>query len=82
MIEIFCESLAMLKKELLIFITLFFILALGMHFHQWTSQPLEHIRHLSTHKIPYHPLLYTGLAYIGLGIFRLFFTAIKAIFAR
>ena len=76
--KVFC----MLKKELLIFSILFLFLALGMHMNQWMSHPLEHLRHLATHKMPYHPLLYTLLLYIFVGVLRGFWLILKKIFSK
>lgn len=72
----------MLKKELLIFSVLFLFLALGMHMTQWLSHPLEHLNHLATHKIPYHPLLYTFLLYLVVAILRGFWLIIRKIFSK
>ena len=71
-----------MKKELFIFLTLMIVLALGMHFNQWISHPIEHLEQLSHHKMPYHPLLYTAFLYIILGAFRGFFFLAKSIFRR
>lgn len=76
--KVFC----MLKKELLIFSILFLFLALGMHMNQWVNHPLEHLRQLATHKMPYHPLLYTFLLYIVVGILRGFWLIVKKIFSK
>lgn len=72
----------MLKKELLIFSALFLFLALGMHMTQWLTHPIEHLHHLQTHKMPYHPLLYTFLLYVVVGILRGFWLIIKKIFTH
>lgn len=70
----------MFKKEFLIFISIFLFLALGMHMNQWLTHPLEHLHHLGTHKMPYHPLLYTFLVYLILGIFRMIFRFFAKLF--
>jgi len=72
----------MLKKELFIFILIFLFLALGMHMNQWFSHPLEHLSHLSTHKMPYHPLLYTTIVYIVLGLIRFVLSLFMRLFKR
>jgi hypothetical protein len=72
----------MVKKELFIFLGLFLFLALGMHMNQWINHPLEHINHLLTHKMPYHPLLYTFLLYIVVAILRAFILFFKKLFTR
>jgi hypothetical protein len=62
------------KKELVIFIGLFLFLAIGMHFKQWTSYPIEHIMALpdaNAFKIgAIHPFVFTFIAYIILAIVR------------
>ena len=72
----------MLKKEIFIFLLFFCALALGMHMNEWISHPLEHFKHLATHKMPYHPLLYTSLLYIFTLLLRLAFYALKKAFKR
>jgi hypothetical protein len=64
-----------LKKELLIFIGIFLFLAIGMHFKEWTSYPLDHLMALP-HSGAYgigaiHPLVFTLIVYILVGIPRL-----------
>ena len=72
----------MFKKEIFIFTAIFLFLALGMHIGQWLTHPLEHLNHLSTHKMPYHPLLYTTIVYIFLGIIRAFLNILMKPFRR
>lgn len=57
-----------MKKELLIFVGLFLFLAIGMHFKQWTSHPIEHLMslpHGGAFGIPgiIHPFVFTFLVY-------------------
>ncbi len=69
-----------MKKELIIFIGLFLFLAIGMHFKEWTSHPIEHIIALPTAGAygigAFHPLVFTIALYlliaIGRGIVKLF----------
>jgi len=70
------------KKEFVIFIALFCFLALGMHMPQWLSHPVEHLHNLQTHKMPYHPLLYTFLLYLVIGILRGFWLIVRKIFSK
>ncbi len=58
-----------MKKELLIFVGLFLFLAIGMHFKQWTSHPIEHLMslpHGGAFGIPgiIHPFVFTILVYL------------------
>lgn len=58
-----------MKKELLIFVGLFLFLAIGMHFKQWTSHPIDHILNMpngGAFGIPgiIHPLVFTLLLYL------------------
>jgi len=69
-----------MKKEGTIFIGLFLFLAIGMHFKEWTSHPIEHIMALPTAGAygigAFHPLVFTMALYIvvamGRGIVKLF----------
>ena len=61
----------MIQKEIFIFIAVFVFLALGMHMNQWISHPIEHLYHLSSHKMPYHPLFYTAIVYAVICVIRI-----------
>ncbi len=58
----------MMKKELTIFISIFLILAVGMHFKEWTSHPIEHLKALpeaGAYGIgPIHPLVFALIVYV------------------
>lgn len=71
-----------MKKEVIVFIALFVLLALGMHITQWISHPVEHLEQLASAKMPYHPLLYTGVIYVAIGIIRLIITGIRYFWKR
>ena len=64
-----------MKKELYIFIGLFLFLAIGMHFKEWMSHPIEHIQALPESGAygigAIHPLVFTVALYLVVGIFRL-----------
>jgi len=58
-----------MKKEIIIFIGLFLFLAIGMHFKQWTSHPIEHLMslpHGGAFGIPgiIHPFVFTIIVYL------------------
>ncbi len=60
-----------MKKQFKIFVAMFLFLAIGMHFKQWISHPIDHILHLpdgGAYGIPgiIHPLVFTFLGYIVL----------------
>ena len=69
-----------MKKELTIFIGLFLFLAIGMHFKEWLSHPIDHIMALPTAGAygigAFHPLVFTVALYLVFviirGIVRLF----------
>lgn len=69
-----------MKKELIIFLGVFLFLAIGMHFKEWLSHPIEHIialPHAGAYGIgAIHPLVFTLIGYILLwiprGIFKVF----------
>ncbi|AFL68598.1 hypothetical protein [Sulfurospirillum barnesii] len=69
-----------MKKECAIFIILLFVLSLGIHMNQWIAYPIEHFKHLAEHQMPYHPLLYTFIVYLLLGIIRLVIHGIIKLF--
>lgn len=63
-----------MKKELIIFIGLFLFLAIGMHFEEWMSHPVEHLMALP-HSGAYglgalHPLIFTAILYLVIALFR------------
>ncbi len=64
-----------MKKELTIFFSLFLFLTIGMHFKEWISHPVEHIQALPNAGAygigPIHPLVFTLVLYLFIGIFRL-----------
>jgi len=67
-------------KEVALFISIFVILALGMHMDEWLNAPIEHIKHLSKHTMPWHPLIYTGFFYAFLAVIRVVAAGIKNLF--
>jgi hypothetical protein len=71
-----------MKKELIIFLSIFLFLAIGMHFKEWISHPIDHITALPTAGAygigPLHPLVFTLIVYL---IF-LFFRGINRLFTR
>ena len=49
-----------MKKDLKIFIGIFLVLALGMHFKAWMDHPVEHVQSLFTQGwFALHPLVIT-----------------------
>ncbi len=75
-----------MKKQLSIFIGIFLFLAIGMHFKEWISHPIDHIMALP-HAGAYglgmiHPLVFTLGAYL-LFIFLLFIgNMLKKLFSK
>ena len=63
-----------MKKELLIFGGIFLFLAIGMHFKEWLSHPIEHIVALPSAGAyglgMIHPLIFTILVYLIVAFFR------------
>jgi len=57
-----------LKKEFIIFGGIFLFLAIGMHFKEWTSHPIEHLLALPSAGAyglgAIHPLVFTLVVYI------------------
>jgi len=60
------------KKELAIFIGIFLVLAIGMHFKEWTSHPIDHLMALPDAGAyglgPMHPLIFTLIIYIIIAV--------------
>jgi hypothetical protein len=58
-----------LKKEIIIYIGIFLFLAIGMHFNQWLSHPIEHLMAMPSggaFGVPgiVHPFVFTLLVYL------------------
>lgn len=58
-----------MKKEIIIYIGIFLFLAIGMHFKQWISHPIEHIMAMPSggaFGIPgiAHPFVFTLIVYL------------------
>ncbi|QDF27801.1 hypothetical protein [Halarcobacter anaerophilus] len=71
-----------LKKEIIVFFTIFVLSSLIMHYSAWISHPIEHIKALSYHSMPYHPILYTFIIYILVAVVRGIFLLIKKIISK
>lgn len=71
-----------IKKEITIFIVLFILSSLIIHYSSWFINPLEHINSLRTHPLSIHPLLYVFFIYILLAVFRVIVVFVKKIFKR
>ena len=56
-----------MKKELMIFTGIFLFLAIGMHFKEWTTHPIDHLMALPDAGAyglgPFHPLIITFVIY-------------------
>ncbi|MEA3491949.1 MAG: hypothetical protein U9R27_08630 [Campylobacterota bacterium] len=63
-----------MKKEFFIFIGIFLFLAIGMHFKEWMSHPIDHVVALPSAGAygigAVHPLVFTFVVYIIVLIFR------------
>jgi len=71
-----------MKKELYIFIVLFLLLSLTMHFDAWLSAPLEQIENLAASPLGiYHPLYITFAVYLLILIVRFVVRFVKQIFS-
>jgi hypothetical protein len=70
-----------MKKEMMIFFGIFLFLAIGMHFQEWLSHPIDHIMALpkaGAYGIgPIHPLLFTLIVYVIFVIFRSIYRLIR-----
>ena len=58
----------------MIFLGIFLVLAIGMHFKEWTTHPIDHIMALPNAGAfglgPFHPLIIALFFYLLLGVFR------------
>ncbi len=67
--------MSILKKELIIFIGLFLFLAIGMHFKEWKSHPMEHFVALGEAEAfgvgASHPIIFTLILYVVVLVVRL-----------
>jgi len=70
-----------MKKEFFVFIVIFFILSLAMHYKEFFSYPLEHIMNLSSAGAyglgMIHPLIFTFIIYLLIWIPRFIFKLFK-----
>ncbi len=70
-----------MKKEMMIFFGIFLFLAIGMHFQEWLSHPIEHVMALpkaGAYGIgPLHPLVFALIVYIVFVIFRSIYRLIR-----
>ena len=75
-----------MKKELYIIIGIFLFLAIGMHFKEWMSHPVEHIEMLPSagaYGIGWsHPLVFTLAIYFIVGVVRLSMNAMEKVFKK
>ncbi|MBD3792623.1 MAG: hypothetical protein IE889_00475 [Campylobacterales bacterium] len=74
-----------MKKQLMIFLGIFLFLAIGMHFKEWFSHPIEHLTALP-HAGAYglgmiHPLIFTLAGYILFSVVMVVVKFIKKIVA-
>jgi hypothetical protein len=61
-----------MKQELIIFIGIFLVLAIGMHFKEWLGYPIEHLIALPSASAyglgAEHPFVFTLIVYIIVAI--------------
>ncbi len=75
--------MAILLREFGLYIVLFVLLSLGMHFQSWLSQPLEHLTHLTQSSLGFwHPFYMTLGLYLLIGLLRIVVVLFKKIFIR
>ncbi|WP_083568373.1 hypothetical protein [Arcobacter sp. LA11] len=71
-----------LKKEIVVFVVIFIVTSIVIHLDTWLSTPLIHLKALFSHPMPYHPLLYVFLIYIGIAILRGILSLILKLFKK
>ncbi|WP_236579119.1 hypothetical protein [Hydrogenimonas urashimensis] len=74
-------KMSVVKKELTLFVAIFFILAIGMHFKEWVDHPIAHIEALPKSPLgPLHPLYITVSVYLFFLVGRLAIRGIMKLF--
>jgi len=72
-----------MKKEFFIFLSLFLLLAIGMHFSAWLSTPVEQIQALSGSPLGlFHPLYITLVFYLFILVLRVIGKFLKRVFTK
>ncbi|MBD3797744.1 MAG: hypothetical protein IE887_08390 [Campylobacterales bacterium] len=75
-----------MKKELYIFLGIFLFLAIGMHFKEWISHPVEHVQALpkaGAYGIgAVHPFVFTVVVYLIFIMTRSVYRGVKKLFAK
>jgi len=70
-------------RELLIFVGLFFALAIGMHYEEWFDHPLQHLAALPSSPLgPLHPVIIVFGVYMLIVMVRLFIKMMRKILSR
>lgn len=65
------SMLSRLYREVILFVLLFVILALGMHFKAWIDHPIAHLKSLPDSPLGiWHPFVLTAVVYILIGVVR------------
>ncbi len=71
------------KKEAAIFVAIFFVLALGMHFQAWMTHPIAQIENLPGSPLgPWHPLYITLAVYLLVVTIRLLVAGVRRLFGK
>ncbi len=72
-----------LIKEIIVYLAIFLILALGMHYKEWFSHPIEHINSLPRSQFgAFHPLFFSFGAYLVILVLRLVINGAKKLIKR
>lgn len=75
-----------MKKHLSLFGGIFLFLAIGMHFKEWTTHPLEHLMALPSSGAyglgMLHPLVFTLIGFIVVVLILVLVRLLKKIFLR
>ncbi|WP_187647734.1 hypothetical protein [Nitrosophilus labii] len=70
-------------KEIGVYLAIFFILSLGIHYKEWFSYPIEHLSALPKSQFGVlHPFLFSFGIYLFVLIVRLFIKVIKRAIAK
>jgi len=73
----------LIKREVIIYLIIFFVLSFIVHFDAWLDHPAMHLESLSSSSLGlFHPLYLSFVIYLIFGLLRLFITFLKRIFKK
>jgi len=75
--------LLLIKREVIIFVIIFFVLSSVVHFDAWLDHPVMHLKALPMSSLGiFHPLYLSFIIYLIFGFLRFFIIFLKRIFNK